>query len=100
MLRSSKYLCWDVHFRSTLGIIQLSCGLTCFGHLSFNSFPPVLVGLTCGNWLWDCVIVGLGVFSWFWGTCSGLGLLRGGRGNRDGECSRKTSARGCLSATA
>lgn len=49
----------------------------------------VLVGLTCGNWTWDCVIVGLGVFSWFFGTCSGLGLFRGGRWSRDGTVQQK-----------
>lgn len=81
-----------------LEIIQLSCGLTCFGHLCFNYFPPVLVGLTCGNWPWDCVIVGLGVFSWFWGhavvwACSEVE-------GEIGECSTKTSAHGLISTTA
>lgn len=65
-----------MRFRPALEITQFSCGVTCFGLLSFNFPPPVLVGLTCGNWPWDCVVVGLGVFSWFLGTCSSLGLLR------------------------
>lgn len=86
-----------MHFSPALEIIQLSCGLTCWGHLSFNCCPPtlpVLVGLTCGNWAWDCLIAGLGILSWFWETGSGLGLPGSGKENRNGEHSRKTSASG------